>query len=93
MAVPVPMPSCFAMARQRTFDMACAELERLKGEHDQALQVWASFRPRETVEIPGRQHDRQQMLEAFDELHRIADLLYRHRRSCPRCKKGEGQTS
>ena len=71
----------------------CAELERIKREYDQALHVWASFRPPATVENPARQPDPQQMLEAFDELHRTADLLYWHRRSCSKCKKGEGQNS
>jgi hypothetical protein len=66
--------------------MACAELTRLKREHDQALSIWALFRLPTTVEIPGRQDEGTIRKEALDKRNITADLLYRHRRTCPKCK-------
>jgi hypothetical protein len=67
--------------------MACAEVLRLKREHDQALGTWALLRLPVTVDIPGRQDRGLFRQEALDERNRTANLLYRHRLACPECKK------
>jgi hypothetical protein len=72
--------------------MACAELARLKREHDQALSVWALFRLPMTVEIPGQQDESAIHQEALDERNRTADLLYTYRRTCPKCKHGDDES-
>jgi hypothetical protein len=66
--------------------MACAELARLRREHDEALNVWALFRLPVTVELPGQQYEGTIRKEALDERNRTADLLYQHRKICPKCK-------
>jgi hypothetical protein len=66
--------------------MACAELARLRREHDEALNVWALFRLPVTVELPGQQDEGIIRKEALDERNRTADLLYQHRKTCPKCK-------